>query len=194
MRVTPVRCRSLFITLTVISALAGCGPKMPPTTPPPAPPGPAPPTGVSSYKFIVDAANPANNLPEDVKFRRPQPLDQRTLPIYPADALAAHDGPHRELVRIVIDDHGSVSQVGDSPLGASDGGLYAAAFREAVDTAVRRWRFAPGALYKTEPGHDLDNDGKPDYQVATSIDVVPVYYDIRFTFEIVDGKGVVTKE
>jgi hypothetical protein len=37
-------------------------------------------------------------------------------------------------------------------------------------------------------------DGKPDETVATSIDPVPVYSDVRFLFEIVDGKGVVTKQ
>ena len=130
-------------------------------------------------------------LPEDVQFSRPRPTETTTLPNYPGRALAAHDGPHREIVRIVIDTHGIVSQVGDSPLGQSDGGRFAADYRRAVDDAVRTWRYQAGALLHVVPGHDLDGDGKPDYKVVTSWDVVAVYYDIRFTFEIVDGKGVV---
>ena len=42
------------------------------------------------------------------------------------------------------------------------------------------------------PTQDLDADGKPDYRIVTLSEVVSVYYDIRFTFEIVDGKRVVT--
>ena len=91
----------------------------------------------------------------------------------------------------MIDTHGTVSQVGDSPMGQSDGGPFAEDYRRAVDDAVRTWRYQPGVLQHVVPGHDLDADGKPDYKVVTSWDVVAVYYDIRFTFEIVDGKGVV---
>jgi len=114
-----------------------------------------------------------------------------TLPKYPERALAAHDAPHREIVRIVIDTRGIVSQVSDSPMGQSDGGPFAQDYRRAVDDAVRTWRYQPGVLQHVVPGNDLDADGKPDYKVVTSSDVVAVYYDIAFTFEIVDGKGVV---
>jgi hypothetical protein len=159
-----------------------------------APPTPIAVEGSSKYSFLFDPANPALGLPEDVKFMRPVPRGVLALPIYPPDALAVGDGPHRELVRIVIDDHGSVTKVGDSPLGASDGGPHAAAFRSAVEAAVRTWTFGPGALLTLAPGHDLDGDGKPDYTVATSTEIVSVYYDVKFMFEIVEGKGVVRKE
>jgi hypothetical protein len=151
-------------------------------------------TGTSKYAFVFDPANPALKLDADVKFMRPVPLGALALPVYPADALAAGDGPHLEFVRIVIDEHGDVSRVEDSPLGASDGGPHAAAFRHAVDQAVRTWRFGPGALLKVAPGNDLDGDGKADYSITTSTEIVSVYYDVKFTFEIVDGKGVVRKE
>jgi len=176
----------------LIVVLAACAPRKPPA-PPPSPPAPPPPTGKTSYQWVFDPASPANALPADVKFFRPIPVDQRTLPEYPAEALAAHDGPHREVVRIIVDRAGLVSKVGDSPLGASDRGEHAAAFRTAVDAAVHQWRFKPGVLYKTVPGNDVDGDGKPDYDVTTSTEIVPVYYDVKFTFEIVDGRGVVTR-
>ena len=37
---------------------------------------------------------------------------------------------------------------------------------------------------------DKDGDGKPDYKIMTEAELVPVYYGVRFTFEIVAGKGV----
>lgn len=154
-------------------------------------PPPSSPQGRSSYTYIFDPANPALGLPEDVQFMRPMEREARALPKYPERALAAHDGPHREIVRIVIDDHGTVSQVIDSPMGSSDGGPFASDYRRAVDDAVRTWRYEPGRLQHVEAGPDKDGDGKPDYKVVKSWEIVAVYYDIRFTFEIVDGKGVV---
>ena len=169
---------------------AGCAHKNPVATTAPAPVQ-DPLEGKTSYSYIFDPANPALGLPEDVQFSRPRPEATTVLPRYPERALAANDGPHREIVRIVIDTKGIVSQVSDSPMGTSDGGPFAEDYRRAVDEAVRTWRYQPGVLQHVVPGNDLDADGKPDYKVVTSSDLVAVYYDIRFTFEIVDGTGVV---
>ena len=176
-------------TSLVIALLAtGCAHKKLVATTAPAP---VSPEGKTSYSYIFDPANPALGLPEDVQFSRPRPEDTTALPKYPERALAAHDGLHREIVRIVIDTHGIVSQVLDSPMGQSDGGPFAEDYRRSVDDAVRTWRYQPGALQHVVPGNDLDADGKPDCKVVTSWDLVAVYDHIRFTFEIVDGKGVV---
>src|SRR5712672_3596122 len=125
------------VSTALVAILAtGCAPKKPEVLiglPPPTP------GGKSSYSYIFDPGNPALGLPEDVKFEKPIPIETRTLPSYPEPALAAHDAPHREVVRIVIDTHGDVSQVLDSPMGLSDGGPYAADYRRAVDDAVRTW-------------------------------------------------------
>jgi leucyl-tRNA synthetase len=155
---------------------------------------PAPRTdeGVSKATYIFDPANPALHLGEDVQFDRPRPDDANALPVYPEHALRENAGTHREVVRIIIDTNGKVSEVLDSPLEASEGGPYASEFRSAVDTAVRSWRFQAGYLRNVVPGNDVDGDGKPDYKVTTAFRPVAVYYDVRFTFEIVNGRGVVT--
>lgn len=186
--------KSRILSSVAALLIVGCAAKKPaaPITPSQAP-QPSP-EGKAVYSFLFDPANPALGLPQDVKFDRPKPMEKLKLPLYPTDALAAGDGPHLEVVRIIIDDHGHVSKVEDSPLGTSDVGPHATDFRKAIDEAVRSWRFTPGVLRKVEPGHDLDGDGKPDYTVSTSWDLVSVYYDVKFTFEIVQGKGVVRKE
>jgi len=131
---------------------AGCVPKKSVAQTAPPPPSPE---GKMSDSDIFDLANPALGLPADVQLVRPLAVETAKLPKHPERAHAAHDGPHREIVRIGVDLHGTVSQVPDSPMGRSDG------------------------------------DGTPDYRVMTSWEAVPVDYDIRFRFEIVDGKGVV---
>ena len=142
--------------------------------------------------YLFDPANPALGLPTDVEFRRPVPAEKFVLPTYPERALAVGDGPHREIVRIVIDPHGAVTQVQESPMGTSDGGPFAADYRAAVEDAVRRWRYMPGYLLTVKDGEDKDGDGRADSKITTAVDPVAVYYDVRFTFEILDGRGVVT--
>jgi hypothetical protein len=187
------RARRRIVLIGTIAILAvACAKRKPPVVTPP--PATTQAEGTSKFSYVFDPSNPALGLPEDVKFNRPMPMAKLKLPSYPADALAAGDGPHLEFVRFTIDEHGDVSKIDDSPLGASDGGPHAAAFRQAVDEAVRTWKYQPGALRTVEPGHDLDGDGKPDYTVTTSTRIVSVYYDVKFTFEIVEGKGVVRKD
>ena len=188
-RTIMVTLRSLALVLFALFA-TGCVPKKPATTIAPPPPAPE---GKTRYSYIFDPTSAALSLPTDVKFYRPQPVDTKTLPKYPERALAARDAPHREIVRIVIDTHGNVDQVLDSPMGRSDEGPFAADYRRAVDYAVRMWRYEPGHLLNFKGGPDRDGDGKPDYKIMTSSDPIAVYYDIRFTFEIAAGKGVVTK-
>jgi hypothetical protein len=172
----------------LVVVMAGCVAKKP--MPAAAPPLPLP-EGKSRYSYIFDPGNPALGLPEDVQFRRPMPKETKTLPRYPENALAARNGPHHEVVRFVIDTRGNVDKIVDSPIESSDGGPFAADYRRAVEAALRDWRFEPGVFQHVKPGEDKDGDGKPDYKIMTSWDLVPVYYDVRFTFEIVDGKGVV---
>lgn len=174
-------------------ALLACAAKKPPSIPPQqAPPPETTHEGRSTATFLFDPSNPALTLGADVRFDRPRPRDTKTLPVHPDAALAASYGTHREIVRIVIDDKGRVTQVGDSLLGASDGGPFAIEFRSAVDTAVRAWTFDPGVIRHVSDGNDLDGDGQADYLVTTDYQIVSVYYDVRFTFEIVDGKGTAT--
>jgi hypothetical protein len=149
-------------------------------------------TGASKASYIFDPANPALHLDADVQFDRPLPDRTNALPVYPERALREHAGTHREVVRIVIDTAGRVSQVLDSPLESSEDGPYASDFRQSVESVVRAWRFQPGYLRKVAPGNDLDGDGAADYKVTTSFEPVAVYYDVRFTFEIVGGRGLVT--
>jgi hypothetical protein len=57
---------------------------------------------------------------------------------------------------------------------------------------VREWRFAPAGFMAFEPGEDYDGDGTPDFKRVKVQTPLAVYVDLRFDFDIVEGKGVVT--
>ena len=185
--------------LAAALAAAGCA-----TAPRAAPPAPAPAdaaapaavprVGQSAYRFLPD---PAAKMPEwtadEGDFHRPVPAPGRQpLPEYPERALEEGVGEAWVTVRILIGLDGTLVAVGDSPLEASSTGPHAAAFRQSVERALRRWLFEPGYFARRGAAIDADGDGSPDATMVDSWTRVPVYYDIRFDFRIVDGAGRVT--
>lgn len=166
-----------------------------PVRPPDPVPTPPPREGRASYAFLPEGRAGPANLGANEQFWSPSPMPDGTpLPEYPLRALEGGAGSSSVFIRIVIDEKGKVAEVLDSPKGTSTPGPYAAEFRGAVEEAVRRWSFQPGVIWRFRDGNDLDGDGKPDYRVTDGRELVSVYYDLRFDFEIVDGKGVVTKQ
>ncbi len=160
------------------------------TVPTPSTPRPEPDSvrGKASFTIIPDPG-PAPELPKDREFVRPQAIGQLATPVYPEAALAAKFGRTSVVVRIVIGTEGAVTEIGESPNGVPTAGLYAREFRAAVEDAVHKWKFEPAALRQFEDGADLNGDGKPDFKRLVWSQVVPVYIDVRFDFEIVNGKG-----
>ncbi len=166
---------------------AGCAPHtvlMPPATPS----EPDSARGQASFTVIPDPG-PAPELPKDREFVRPRAIGQLATPIYPEAALAAKFGNISVTVRIIIGTEGVVTKIDDSPNGAPAAGPYAHEFRAAVDDTVHKWRFEPAALRQFEDGADLNGDGQPDFKRLVWSQDVPVYIDVRFDFEIVNGKG-----
>jgi hypothetical protein len=152
--------------------------------------------GDVKVQFLPDPARVAPNLLEGEEFVPPHPI-VTPLPLYPA----GHTEPRPVVVvlRFVVGKTGVVEEVEDSPLrdpgeagaGAvgSDAGGSDGAFRAAAEDALRSWRFVPAAIQTVKPGADLDHDSKPDYTVLVASTRVPVYLDVRFTFEMVAGEG-----
>lgn len=183
------------MSLRVLAALGllGCGAACASVPGPPAPR----PAGAAAeqpanlakieVQFIPDPARIAPQLNEDQDFMSPHPIVTH-LPQYPAGHMDAA-GPVVVVLRFIVGENGAVRDVGDSPL--RDTGLPAAApdFRQAAVDAVLGWLFVPAAIRTVKPGADLDHDSKPDYTVLVDSERIPVYLDVRFTFEIIEGEG-----
>ena len=144
-------------------------------------------------QFLPDPARIAPDLHEGQDFVPPSPIVTH-LPGYPPGHEDA-SAPVVVVLRFVVGKDGAVRDVRDSPLrdpgDAAGTGRPGAdpAFRAAAVDAVLGWLFVPAEIRTVKPGADLDNDSKPDYTVLVHSERVPVYLDVRFTFEMVEGEG-----
>lgn len=157
-----------------------------------APPRTDPREGVVGVEVIPDPNAPRPQLSNDQQFVRPAPAADNALPSYPAELLPLGLEPQVVAVRFVVDEMGSVAEILPSPVALSSTGPHASVFEASVEQALRSWRFSPGSVVRLTSGSDIDGDGKPDYKILAERTVMKVFYDLRFTFEVRDGKGVVT--
>lgn len=159
--------------------------------PAPEPPGTAaeqpPNLAKIEVQFIPDPARIAPQLGEDQDFMSPHPIVTH-LPQYPPGHTDV-SGPVVVVLRFIVGETGAVRDVQDSPLRDPNAPAGDPAFRQAAVDAVLGWLFVPASIRTVKPGADLDHDSQPDYTVLVDSLRIPVYLDVRFTFEIVEGEG-----
>jgi hypothetical protein len=173
--------------LTVLAT--GCQHAAGPAQGEPVPAVPAtgsPREGSVAVEFLADPVSRDEKLDEAHVFV-PASLLLMPLPEYPPAALAG-GGPSALVgVRLSINASGVVEDVADSPRLAAYTGPFAAELRQAVDAAVRRWRFTSARIQTLGPA----SPGSAERPVAAARRV-PTYLDFAFRFAVVDGKGIVT--
>ena len=109
---------------------------------------------------------------------------QNTLPEYPAYALRAGCREGVVPVRVVIDTDGNVAAQQDVPSRPLPSDECHMAFRAAVQSAVKEWKFAPAFRQRPVPGPDPRAPIMRWEQTP-----VTIYLDFEFSFEVVEGKG-----
>jgi len=146
----------------------------------------APEVGRSSFVVVepppalskADASEtPA--LTNRTQYRQARVKGDPALPVYPPRALAAQAGAAQVGVRVTVDTEGRVADLRPSMLAATivppD---FAADFQEAVETAVRQWKFTPARLDTIET---VTTNGFTYERVARS-ERLEVEFDLAFTF------------
>jgi hypothetical protein len=98
---------------------------------------------------------------------------------------------HVVVLRVTFDEQGDVADIGSSPIGDPTASAHLPHFDSAVRETVRTWRCRPARIRKFRPGPDSDGDGKPDYAILSGQRVLKTYFDISFSFELIDGVPVV---
>jgi hypothetical protein len=151
-------------------------------------------SGEVSTKLIADPNAPTADLGPGEEFV-PARLDgDNPPPEYPRDLIARGLPSHTIVVRIVFAENGRVLDVGPSPLEQSTVSPYTARFEAALCSRLLQfWRVWPPVIRKFRPGPDSDSDGKPDYRILVDQKVLKTFFDVAFTFEIVNGQPVVRR-
>jgi outer membrane biosynthesis protein TonB len=133
---------------------------------------PRPPPPISSSEETVEPVNRAN-------YREAQAIHPLVMPIYPPKALVAKAGAATVGVRVTVDLHGAVTDIRPSMLAISvTPSKFADEFRDAVELAVRQWKFEPARV------HDLERltEGEFTYDRVTRTEMIEAEFDLAFTF------------
>jgi len=101
------------------------------------------------------------------------------MPVYPARALKAKAGRNTVGIHIIVDTEGSVREIRMSMLVFSTPGPFAEDFRDAVELAVRQWRFTPARSESFE----IVRDGEATSMRMTESETVETEFDLAFTFQ-----------
>lgn len=96
------------------------------------------------------------------------------------------------MVRVIIDSNGNVARFEESPVPSKVDPNYRSDFVRAIEEMVRSWTFEPAHIREFGPSSDDDGDGKPDFLILRKQTELTSYHDLRFLFEVKDGRGVVT--
>ena len=151
----------------------------------------SPASGAVSSKLIPDQDSPSVKLGLDEDYVEPHLSPRNNPPAYPPDLIPLQLTPYTIVVRVIFDESGRVFEIAHSPLATSTEGQYRTAFEAAVKQALQQWRCSPPRIRKFRPGPDADGDGKPDYRILASQRVLKTFFDVSFSFEVVNGQPVV---
>ena len=151
----------------------------------------SPEQGATSSKLIPDKNSPEVQLGPNEEFVPPQLARTNPMPAYPADLLSLHLPQRVVSARVTFDERGQAIDAVPSPIGETTHDQYETAFWNAVSESVKRWHCFPPRIRKFRDGPDADGDGKPDYRILSAERVFKTFFDVAFTFEVVNGQPVV---
>jgi hypothetical protein len=147
--------------------------------------------GAVAAKLLEDPNAPRVRLGPNEEYVPPFIAPDNPVPEYPAELLALRLKPHVVVVRMIVDEMQQVMDISPSPLQPSTESPHRPLFESQVRTALQQWSVRPPVIRKFKPGPDADGDGTADYQIMVDQHTLKAYFDLAFTFEVVDGKGVV---
>jgi hypothetical protein len=167
-------------------SVSACRTAIPSHTPPERTPSLS---GTGRYEAVPGPSEDASRQVSQRLFIPAEPDDANDPPAYPERLLRLHLPAQRIVVRIALDEHGKVTTVETNVAASEADSQYRPAFEDAIRIAVASWHFK-AATERTFVNSPDDGSGKPAYKVLKSETAVPTWFDIRFIFEVADGKGV----
>lgn len=148
-------------------------------------------SGAVSAELIEDPGAPQLQLGPGEEFTAAQLMTGNRPPEYPQDLLTKNVSPHVVAVRVTFGEDGHVMTISQSPVAPSTQSADASHFMNAVREAVVSWYCSPARIRKFRGGPDSDGDGKPDYRIMTAQQILKTFFDLSFSFEVLNGHPVV---
>ena len=148
-----------------------------------------PRSGDVAMREVTTADEPSYAMAANEQWVAPSAFYENEAPVYPPDLLAANLPPIQVRVRVVVDEHGIVT---DSV--ALEAPPDYPQFFAAVQAVVGAWKYWP--LVKVVPANDgtrteiVFNGYVSTYEGQAT--ALPFHQDYEFTFTQEDGKGTVT--
>lgn len=138
--------------------------------------------GAVSGEVLHDPAQPIATPSVDEVHEPPRQMAGNAMPSYPPALVSKRLPPVSVSVRIVVGSDGQVASV--EPLTPDQDEQFLAAVRASVLT----WRYEPFVVIEWADSPDANGDGEPDGQHVAAERAKPFRFDMRFTFEVVNGK------
>ena len=147
-------------------------------------------SGTARYEAVQAPSEDTSRQVSERLFIPAEPGDANEPPGYPKELLRLQLPPQNIVVRIVLDEHGQVTAVATNVAASEADPQYRPAFEDAIRMAVHNWHFK-AATERTFVNSPDDGSGKPAYKVLETETAVPTWFDIRFIFEVAEGRGIV---
>jgi outer membrane biosynthesis protein TonB len=151
----------------------------------------SPASGEVSAKLIVDPNAPTVELGPNEQFIAPHLRPENRPPVYPPELVSLRLPPDTVSLRVTFDEQGAALKVEPSPIATSTDDQYREAFENAVKETLMRWKCEPPRIRKFRDGPDSDGDGKADYRIMIAQQTLKTFFDLSFSFEVVEGHPVV---
>jgi len=150
----------------------------------------APRAGDVAMTAVETSGEQIYTAPGDSQWDLPYPFPENEAPVYPPELLGSNLAPVTVRVRLIVDEHGNVS---DSTALAAPPDY--PQFFAAAQAAVHDWKFWPLVKWKPVEGTrtDIEFNGWVRTYEGTAT-ALPFHQDYDITFAQKDGEGVVKAE
>jgi hypothetical protein len=145
-------------------------------------------TGKATYEAVLEPSADTSEQVTQRLFIPAAPGGENQPPLYPDELLRLDLPPQKIVVRLILDERGHIIAVRPNHEVPEADPKYLSAFEKAIRVAVDDWCFEP-AIQRTFVDSPDDGSGKPPYKMLKEESLVPTYFDVRFVFEVSDGKG-----
>ena len=146
--------------------------------------------GRAIYEAVLEPGATIARMVSQREYIPAAPAGDNQPPVYPEEIVGLGLPPQKIVLRLFLDETGRIDDIRPSDIPSEVDEKYRDSFQSSIRRAVQTWRFSP-AMRRVFVDSPDDGSGQPPYRVLKSETPSRTYFDIRFTFEVHEGKGIV---